>query len=95
MQNRKQNLFKKVFAIAFIFSIIVALVKINHIECSSIFLIIGIISTFAYIAIGIYEVNNSTKIKATEKVLWTIGFILLNFLVGIYYFMNRKNIVSS
>ena len=93
METRKKDLFKKAFAIAFFFSIIGALLKINHTENSSIFLIIGIISTLVYIIIGIYEVNNSTKIRNSEKVLWTIGFLVFSFFVGIYYFMNRKNIV--
>lgn len=93
MENRKQNLFKKLFAIAFFFSIIGALIKINHLANASIFLIIGIISTLVYIVIGIYEVNNSTKIKSSEKVLWTSGLIAVNFFTDIYYLMNRKNIV--
>lgn len=94
MEIEKNNLFKKAFAIAFFFSIIGALLKINHTENSSVFLIIGIISTLIYIIIGIYEVNNSTRIKSSEKVMWTIGFITFSFFVGVYYFMSgRKNIV--
>ena len=93
MEIEKKNLFKKAFATAFFFSIIGALLKINHLGNSHVFLIIGIISTVTYIVIGIYEVNNSTNIRSSEKVLWTIGFIIFSFLVGIYYFMNRERII--
>lgn len=93
MDNIKKNAFRRVFAIAFCFSIIGALLKINHIGNSSVFLIIGILSTLVYVIIGIYEVNQSTKISSSKKVLWTIGFITFSFFVGIYYTMNRKYIV--
>lgn len=93
METRQNNLFKKGFAIAFFFSIIGALIKINHLDYADTFLYIGVISTFTYIGIGIYEVNKSTKIKSSEKIFWTIGFILFSFFVGVYYFMNRNKIV--
>lgn len=94
MKIEKRNLFKRAFVIASLFTIIGALLKINHIENSSIFLIIGLISTLIYISIGIYEVNTSTRIRSSEKVMWTIGFITFSFVVGIYYFISgRKKIV--
>lgn len=95
MKNRKNNLFKRIFAIAFIFSIIGALLKINHVDNSQPFLILGLIATFVYISVGIYEVNTSTKISRSAKIIWTIGFIVLNFLVGIYYFMNRDKFIDN
>lgn len=90
----KRNLFKKAFAVAFFFSIIGAFLKIKHLEKATIFLIIGIFSTAIYIAIGIYEVINSSRIKSVEKVLWIIGFITFSFFVGLFYFMSgRKKVV--
>ena len=94
MEIEKNNLFKKTFTTAFFFSIIGAILKINHMENSSFLLIIGIIFTLIYIMIAIYEVNNSTKIKSNEKVMWTIGFITISFFVGLYYFVyGRKHII--
>lgn len=93
MKMEKRNLFGKAFIIAFFVSLIGALMKINHVENSSIFLVIGLISTLIYIIIGIYEVNNSSKIKSSEKVLWTIGFLVLNFFAGLFYLINRNKIV--
>lgn len=93
MENKKKNLFKKAFAISLIFTIIGAIMKIYHLEYSSIFLILGIVSTILYVIIGIYEVNNSNRISNSEKVLWTIGFIMFSFFVGLFYFISgRKNV---
>jgi hypothetical protein len=88
-----ESVYAKAFIIAIIFSITGAFLKINHIEYSSIFLTIGVVSNLLYIIVGINEVNSSTRIQNSEKVLWTIGFLVFNFFVGIYYLIKRKNIV--
>ena len=93
MEIEKKNLFVKAFVIGFSFSIIGALLKISHVGNSSIILVIGVILTLVYIVIGIYEVNNSTKLKSSEKIFWTIGFIMFSFFVGLYYLIKRENIV--
>ncbi|MBK0370661.1 hypothetical protein [Flavobacterium agrisoli] len=90
MEIEKKNLFKKVFVIALIFSLIGAFMKITHQEYASIFLIIGIILTLAYVIIGIYEVNSSKKIQKTEKLFWTLGFVLFSFFVGLFYFLSGR-----
>ena len=88
-----ESVYSKAFIIAVIFSIIGAFLKINHIEYSSIILTIGVVSNLIYIIVGINEVNSSTRIQSSEKVLWTIGFLVFNPFVGIYYLIKRKNIV--
>ena len=93
MEVRIGNLFLKVFVVAFFSTIIGVLLKLNHFQYSGLFFIIGVISTVIYVVIGIYEVNNSTRIKSSEKVLWTIGFLLFNFFVGLFYMIKRKDIV--
>lgn len=87
------NLYKKAFAFAFLFSILGAYMKMQHVENSYIFLLIGIGLTILYIIIGIREVNNSAKISSTEKLFWTIAFLCFNFFTGIFYFIKRKEIV--
>jgi hypothetical protein len=39
-----------------------------------------VISTVIYIIIGISEVNNSTKIKRSDKIFWTIVYVLFSLL---------------
>ena len=93
MEIEKKKLFKKAFVISLLFTIIGAMMKITHWEYSSIFLIIGILSTLLYVIVGIYEVNNSNRISSSEKVLWTIGFIVFSFFVGLFYLISgRKNV---
>ncbi len=95
MEIKTNNLFKRIFAIAFFFAIISILMRINHLDNDSLFLSIGVVSTLVYIVIGIFEVYKSNRIGNTEKALWTVGFIVLSFFVGIYYFMNRERIIRK
>ena len=88
-----ESVYSKAFIIALVFSITGAFLKINHIDSSSIILAIGVVSNLIYIIVGINEVNSSTRIQSSEKVLWTIGFLVFNLFVGIYYLIKRKNIV--
>ena len=94
MENEKKNLFKKAFVISFLFTIIGAMMKISHWQYYSIFLIIGILSTILYVVVGIYEVNNSNRISSSEKVLWTIGFIMFSFFVGLFYLISGRRKVA-
>lgn len=88
-----KSAYAQAFMISFSFTIIGVLLKINHIGNATIILAIGLISTLIYIIIGIKEVNSSTKLESSDKVLWTIGFLFFNFFVGIFYLIKRKNIV--
>ncbi|MEW5675460.1 hypothetical protein ABGT15_04030 [Flavobacterium enshiense] len=88
------NLFKKAFLLSLAITIIGAIMKINHTDGAQIALIIGILSTLAYVVIGIYEVNTSKRINQSEKIMWTIGFIFINFFAGLFYLLNgRKRVV--
>lgn len=88
------NKFKISFLIAITFSLLGSFLKINHNSGADFMIIIGIIATLFYIVIGIIEVNKSNKINNSEKVMWTIGFIALNFLAGLLYLTSgRKRII--
>ncbi|UOK42139.1 MULTISPECIES: hypothetical protein [Flavobacterium] len=89
----KNNLFKKIYLLAFFAIIIGTMMKISNINGSQILFIIGILSTLGYIIIGIYEVNVSKKINQSEKIMWTIGFIVIHYLAGLLYLLGgRKRI---
>lgn len=94
MEIEKKNLFKRAFAVSLLFTLVGSMMKIYHWEYSSIFLIIGILSTLLYVVIGIYEVNNSKRINSSEKVLWTIGFIMFSFFVGLFYLISGRKKVA-
>ena len=82
------------FTAAILFTLLGAWLKLNHFDGAALFLIIGVISTFIYIVIGISEVSQSEKLKTTEKLIWFVRFIAFSFLVGTFYvLMGRKHIV--
>lgn len=87
------NLFKKAFLISLFFVITGTMMKINKIDFASIFFIVGIILTFMYMIIGISEISNSNRISGKSKALWVLGFILFNFFTGLFYLIERKEIV--
>ena len=90
----KRNLFPFVFLISFFFVITGAYLKILHFESAETFLIIGVILSLISLITGIYEVARSTKIHSSEKRLWILGFVFLNFLTSIFYLGKRSRIVK-
>jgi hypothetical protein len=75
-------------------TIIGALMKINHVPFSNVFLAIGLIALLIFIIYAIIEVNRSKKISDSEKFMWNVGFIFFGSITGlIYIFSARKRIV--
>ncbi|SEP66489.1 hypothetical protein SAMN05444005_101834 [Flavobacterium urocaniciphilum] len=67
----KYNFFKITYILSFVIIIIGTFLKLFQFNYSSILFKIGLIFTFMYITIGIYEVNNSFKIERSKKILLT------------------------
>ena len=86
------NLYKKIFVLAFILVLFGSLLKICHLEFATLFLMLGLFTTLCYIVLGIYQINNSVKLKNNEKVLWTIGFISFSFITGLLYYFKENQI---
>lgn len=86
------NLYKKTFVLAFILVLFGSLLKICHLEFATLFLMLGLFTTLCYIVLGIYQINNSVKLKNNEKVLWTIGFISFSFITGLLYYFKENQI---
>ena len=88
------NNFKAVFSISILIALIGTYFKIMHWGYSKPILIIGILLSLGYIILGIIEVNNSTKIEKSEKIMWTVGFIFFSFITAlVYLFSGRKRII--
>lgn len=70
--------------------------KILHSDIAEILLIIGLISTFIFIVAASFEVWTSTRIKNSEKIMWTIALIFMNPLTGfVYLFSGRKRVSQT
>ena len=77
-------------------TLIGAYLKIIHAPAAETILIIGIITSLFFIAIAIYEVNTSHRIDRSEKVMWTIGLLLMSSITGLVYILSgRSRIVSN
>ena len=88
---KKNQILKITFAFAYIISIFGVLSKINHWAFHDGILLIVLLATFVYIAIGIYEVNQSKKLQSIDKIFWTLSFIFLSFIAGFYYYAFKRN----
>jgi len=82
------------YLVSFIFSVIGALMKIQHYPFSEVFLSLGIIALIIFIIAAIIEVSRSRKISDSEKFMWKVGFIVFGSIAGLVYLVSgRKRIV--
>lgn len=49
------------------------------------------ISTLIYTILVLIEVFSSDRIKVSEKVMWLAGFLIMNTVAGILYFLLKRN----
>jgi uncharacterized membrane protein YsdA (DUF1294 family) len=69
--------------------------KISHGEYTEEWLIPAMITSFVFIFSAIYEVQKS-KIRTSEKTMWTIAFIFSSGLAGLIYILfARKRVIKS
>jgi hypothetical protein len=48
-----------------------------------------------FVVTAIVQVNDSDKIDRNEKIKWTLGFITLTIITGVFYFIYDKRKVFS
>lgn len=57
--------------------------------------IVGVIANIVFMITAIYEVQTA-RISRSEKLYWTIGFIILGVFVGLIYLLKaRKRVVAA
>ena len=67
-----------------------------HSEYGNVFLTIAILATIIYTVLALYEINSSKQINTSEKIMWTIGFLFINTITAIVYFIaGRKRITDQ
>ena len=92
----KSNLFKPTFLLSLLIGLIGAALKIMHLPGGQIFITISVALTVVYVVCGLYEIYGSNRITMNEKVMWTIGFILLSTITGLlYFFIGRPRILRE
>ena len=92
----KSTFFKPVFIISLILGLVGIGLKLLHLPAGKAFIVISAILTLVYIIIALYEILRSQRITVTEKIMWTIGFIILSTLTGLlYFFLGRPRILRD
>lgn len=84
------------FWLTFAFSLTGALLKLQKLEFSGVFMTLGILALITLIVSCLLEINESKTIDGTEKFMWTIGFVFFWFITAIVYFISgRKRILKQ
>jgi hypothetical protein len=72
-----------------------ALMKLMHWANADTLLIIGVLIWLIFIVTALYEVNTSTRITRTAKLMWTVAFILMAGIAGIVYVLAGRKMVAG
>ncbi len=84
------------FIISLLFILFSSWLKLIHAQGANTWLNISAALVFIFIVTGIYEVLSSKRIDSSEKIMWTLAFILFSGLTGLVYFlMGRKRVVAA
>jgi hypothetical protein len=88
----KDLLIKITFGISVIGMILWGIVKIMHFQFPIPFVYsIVWISTLIYTVLALLEIFSSDRVRTSEKVMWVIGFLVINTIAGILYFVLKRN----
>ncbi|WP_207425147.1 hypothetical protein [Pedobacter sp. SYSU D00535] len=87
----RDKTFRIAFTSAVAFLLLGASLKIMHVGGANLFFVLGMLLSLVWTVIALFEVNQSRWLTSTEKLLWTIGFILFNTLTGLYYYFFRRS----
>lgn len=64
-----------------------AMFRIMHYAGAETLLVIGVLTWLVFIITALYEVQSSATINRTEKLMWTVGFILIAGITAIIYLL--------
>jgi hypothetical protein len=69
--------------------------KTQHYQGGKVMLALGLLLSISYIIIGLREIYKSKNLTESQKTIWTIGFILISPLTGLFYLLKRHTILLS
>ena len=92
----KFDVVKTSFWLTFALTLTGAILKLQKLDYSGVFLTLGILALITFIVSCLLEVYESKNIEGTEKFMWTIGFVFFWFITAIVYFTSgRKRILKQ
>lgn len=70
--------------------------RIIHADNSDPILALSLVSWLVFTVAAIYEIVRSRKINHSEKLLWVLGLIFMNVVIGIVYLLaGRKRVANA
>ncbi len=70
--------------------------KLTHQPNADTLLLTWMIPTIIFVAMAVMEIFRSEKIQLSEKVMWVVGFIFVNFVTGLLYLLiGRKRVIGT
>lgn len=87
-----KSILQTTFIFSFLTVIIGTLLKIEHYPYAHLTIIVGLLFHSIFMIAGIYEVSKSKKIEVSEKFMWTVRFIFLQYCrFGIPFVYKKTN----
>lgn len=82
--------FKYSLIFAIIFSLLGSYFKISHYPYGDILSGLGLLVSLVFIVLGLLDVFLKSNYKTIEKIMWTVGLILLSWIAGLLYYPKFK-----
>ena len=80
-------LYKISLIISLLLMIVGLIFSIRHLPWEKAIFLVSQVASLPYILIGLIDVYKSANMLIIEKILWTIGFIGLSWIVGLSYYL--------
>lgn len=94
--NFRKTLLHLSFSVGFGISLYALLLELAGLPLGAVILALSGITTLIFFLLFLIEVLGSTRIRRSEKVVWTVSIILLHYLAGLVYLLRgRRHIVSE
>jgi hypothetical protein len=93
MKNTTLYLFSLILSVGA--SILGAFLKVLHLPGASFVLGAGLALSLVYIFIGLHNVFTNRRIVLAEKIMWLVGFLFLNWIAGIVYYVRCKSVKTN
>ena len=86
----RTELFRFSLIITPVFNLTGIICKLQHFPYGGVLLGLSLLASLGFIIPGLADVFGKTKYKTNEKLMWTVGFIFLSWIVGFLYWPEFK-----
>lgn len=83
------------FATGLIFSMVGAWQTITRAPGAGSWMAAALFFALVFIATALYEIFSSRRIERAEKLLWTMGFLFLSCITGLFYLLSERKRIKA